>query len=92
MHLPNPVSVNEVIVDPVPSRCAPSVALSARPEPIRLDAATTVVIVVDMQNAYASKGGYVDEAGWCCFSNLGREPINYGDQDQRAGSAIVQPT
>lgn len=31
---------------------------------MRLDAATTAVIVVDMQNAYASKGGYVDEAGF----------------------------
>ncbi len=38
--------------------------LPARPEAIRLDAATTALIVVDMQNAYASKGGYVDEAGF----------------------------
>lgn len=45
-------------------RSGPSVVLPARPEAIRLDAATTAVIVVDMQNAYASKGGYVDEAGF----------------------------
>lgn len=38
--------------------------LPARPEPIRLNPATTALIVVDMQNAYASKGGYVDEAGF----------------------------
>lgn len=32
--------------------------LNARPEAIRLSPADTVVIVIDMQNAYASKGGY----------------------------------
>lgn len=34
------------------------------PEPLRLSAATTALIVVDMQNAYASTGGYVDSAGF----------------------------
>lgn len=56
--------MSEAIVDPAPSRSGPSVVLPARPEAIRLDAATTAIIVVDMQNAYASKGGYVDEAGF----------------------------
>lgn len=41
-----------------------SVVLPARPEPLRLDPAATAVIVVDMQNAYATKGGYVDLAGF----------------------------
>lgn len=40
------------------------VTLPARPEPIRVSADETAVIVIDMQNAYASKGGYVDEAGF----------------------------
>lgn len=40
------------------------VTLPARPEPVRLDPATTAVIVIDMQNAYASLGGYVDIAGF----------------------------
>src|ERR1700749_5238040 len=40
------------------------VVLPARPEPLRINAAETAVIVVDMQNAYASKGGYVDLAGF----------------------------
>ncbi len=40
------------------------VTLPARPEPVRLDPATTAVIVIDMQNAYASPGGYVDIAGF----------------------------
>ncbi|MEH0195244.1 pyrimidine utilization protein B [Caulobacter sp. CCNWLY153] len=41
-----------------------SVILPARPEPIPLDPARTAVIVIDMQNAYASKGGYLDLAGF----------------------------
>jgi ureidoacrylate peracid hydrolase len=40
------------------------VTLPARPEPILIDPATTAVIVIDMQNAYASTGGYVDLAGF----------------------------
>ena len=43
---------------------AASIVLPARPEPLRLDPERTALIVVDMQNAYASKGGYVDEAGF----------------------------
>ncbi len=38
--------------------------LPARPEALRLPADETAVIVIDMQNAYASKGGYVDLAGF----------------------------
>ena len=41
-----------------------AVVLPARPEPIRISAADTAVVVVDMQNAYASAGGYVDLAGF----------------------------
>src|SRR3569833_2932023 len=40
------------------------VTLPARPEPIRLVADETAIVVVDMQNAYASPGGYVDLAGF----------------------------
>jgi ureidoacrylate peracid hydrolase len=38
--------------------------LAARPEHLNLMAAETAVIVIDMQNAYASPGGYVDLAGF----------------------------
>ena len=38
--------------------------LPARPEALRLTAAETAVVVIDMQNAYASPGGYVDLAGF----------------------------
>ncbi len=42
----------------------PTFTLPARPEPLRLKASETAIIVVDMQNAYASKGGYIDIAGF----------------------------
>jgi ureidoacrylate peracid hydrolase len=40
------------------------VTLPARPEPMRVAADETAVVVIDMQNAYASPGGYVDLAGF----------------------------
>ncbi|MDB5414090.1 MAG: rutB [Rubritepida sp.] len=41
-----------------------SVTLPARPEPIRLNPSETAMIIVDMQNAYAMPGGYLDVAGF----------------------------
>jgi ureidoacrylate peracid hydrolase len=41
-----------------------SVTLPARPEPLTLRLAETALVVVDMQNAYASPGGYLDLAGF----------------------------
>ena len=38
--------------------------LEARPEPIMIRPAETALIIVDMQNAYASPGGYLDLAGF----------------------------
>lgn len=38
--------------------------LPARPEPIAVNVRETALIVVDMQNAYASPGGYLDLAGF----------------------------
>ena len=38
--------------------------LPARPEPLTLLAEETAVVVIDMQNGYASAGGYVDLAGF----------------------------
>ncbi|GGA47476.1 pyrimidine utilization protein B [Sphingomonas psychrolutea] len=43
---------------------AAAITLPARPEALRLAAETTAVVVIDMQNAYASEGGYVDLAGF----------------------------
>lgn len=44
-------------------RCG-AIRLPARPEPVAFDAGATALIVVDMQNAYAAKGGYLDLAGF----------------------------
>lgn len=41
-----------------------SIDIKARPENLSLAARETAVIVIDMQNAYASKNGYVDLAGF----------------------------
>jgi len=38
--------------------------LEARPEPMLIKPAETALIIVDMQNAYASPGGYLDLAGF----------------------------
>ena len=38
--------------------------LNARPEAITFAPEQSALIVVDMQNAYASLGGYVDSAGF----------------------------
>ena len=55
---------SDTVVDHRPDNAADTVVLSARPEAIRLSPADTAVVVVDMQNAYASPGGYVDLAGF----------------------------
>lgn len=43
---------------------ADTIMLPARPEPIPVSVSQTAVIVIDMQNAYASPGGYLDLAGF----------------------------
>ena len=48
----------------VPALSQNTVVLPARPEPLRLNPVETAVVVVDMQNAYATVGGYVDIAGF----------------------------
>lgn len=47
-----------------PTREPRYVTLPARPEPLRLAVDETAVVVVDMQNAYASPNGYLDLAGF----------------------------
>ena len=48
----------------LPDTTGHAVTLEARPEPLRIDPSQTALIVVDMQNAYASPGGYLDLAGF----------------------------
>ena len=52
------------VVDHRPANASDTVVLPARPEPIRLSPSDTAVVVIDMQNAYASEGGYADLAGF----------------------------
>jgi ureidoacrylate peracid hydrolase len=40
------------------------ITFDASPDPIQVDADQTAVIVVDMQNAFAKRGGYMDLAGY----------------------------
>lgn len=40
-----------------------TLTIPARPEPVPLDPRHTAVLVVDMQNAFATKGGYLDLFG-----------------------------
>jgi ureidoacrylate peracid hydrolase len=46
------------------TQALPQVELPARPEPIAFPPGQTALIVVDMQNAYATEGGYLDLAGF----------------------------
>ncbi len=48
---------------PAPRGDVATVIVKATPEPIELPVRRTALIVVDMQNGYASKGGYRDLAG-----------------------------
>lgn len=41
-----------------------TVTIDTSPEPIQIHATQTAVIVVDMQNAFAKRGGYMDLAGY----------------------------
>ena len=47
-----------------------AIRLPARPEALTIKPSETALIVVDMQNAYASPGGYLDKAGFD-ISHLG---------------------
>jgi len=49
---------------PRPPGAPAPLVLPARPEPLAMHASDSALIVVDMQNAYASIGGYVDSAGF----------------------------
>ena len=47
-----------------PGPMARTVTLPARPEPVTVRVDETALIIVDMQNAYLSKGGYIDLVGF----------------------------
>jgi len=80
-----------VTVDASADRPRRMVTLPARPEPIRVDADETAVVVIDMQNAYASKGGYVDLAGFDISGAAGTidRIASVLDTARRAGVQII---
>ncbi|STK55736.1 isochorismatase family protein ycdL [Escherichia coli] len=58
--------------------------LTARPEAITFDPQQSALIVVDMQNAYATPGGYLDLAG---FDVSTTRPVIANIQTRRDRSA-----
>ncbi|KZD21091.1 isochorismatase family protein [Tardiphaga robiniae] len=46
------------------SHAADAVTITAEPESLTIGLATTALVVVDMQNAYLSKSGYLDRVGF----------------------------
>ncbi|KFE56188.1 pyrimidine utilization protein B [Pseudomonas syringae] len=48
----------------LPESSTPARELPARPEALSLKASETALIVIDMQNAYSTPGGYLDLAGF----------------------------
>ena len=67
------------------------VTLNARPEPLSIDLARTALIVVDMQNAFASKGGMFDLAGFDISGAAPAIEVNRRllDAARKAGLAVV---
>ena len=63
--------------------------LQAAPEPMLIRPSETALIIVDMQNAYASPGGYLDLAG---FDISGAAPaIQRIDEAAKAARAVGMP-
>lgn len=55
----------EAVTSPaIPTAPGANLVIPARPEAIAIAPATTALVVVDMQNAYLSKGGYLDRVGF----------------------------
>ena len=67
------------------------ITLHAKPEPVEIDLSRTAVIVVDMQNAFVSKGGMFDTFGWDISAAEGiiENTKKMIDAAREAGSKIV---
>ena len=66
------------------------ISIPAKPEPVKIDVARTAVIIVDMQNAFATKGGMFDLVGQDISAAKGViETIKKTTQAARAAGAKV---
>lgn len=67
------------------------ITINARPESIEIDLFRTAVIVVDMQNAFVSKGGMFDTFGWNISAAEGLIENNRKiiDAGRKAGCKVV---
>ncbi len=67
------------------------ITLAARPRPVGIDLAQTALIVVDMQNAFASKGGMFDLAGFDISGAARAIAVNRRllDAGRKAGIEVV---
>lgn len=65
--------------------------LNARPEPLTIDLARTALVIVDMQNAFASRGGMFDLAGFDISGAAPAIEVNRRllEAARKAGLAVV---
>ena len=73
------------------SRPPKLVTVPARPEPIQIDVHRTAVVVVDMQNAFVSKGGFFDFMGWDISGAAGvvETTRTLIEETRRAGARVI---
>ena len=66
-------------------------SLAARPDPIDIDLKQSALVIVDMQNAFASKGGMLDLAGHDISkaANAVETNVKLVDEARKAGVKIV---
>ncbi len=67
------------------------VSLAANPHPVDVDLAASALIVVDMQNAYATTGGYLDLAGFdlAGIDHVIDAIVSLADAARNAGLPVV---
>ena len=70
------------------SSTSDEVTIPARPEALTVKPNETAIVVVDMQNAYATRGGYVDIAGFDTSGALGRHRAN--EEGPRGCSGLLE--
>ncbi len=62
--------------------------MNAKPNPLDIDLSQTAVVVVDMQNAFATKGGMFDLAGFDISGAANTIEVNQGLLETCRGSGV----